>query len=97
MFLALPLSLLAFSTSTVVGLPLAPNRTHAERATHATSVILNEEKYINKGLVAFGPMIPTRCDWFVVTRLAGSVARSRCRPSPLWPMWNLHCRATRLG
>ncbi len=44
MFLVLPLSLLAFVTLAVVGVPL----NHTERAAHPTSVILNGETYVNK-------------------------------------------------
>ncbi len=44
MFLVLPLSLLAFVTLAVVGVPL----NHTERAAHPTSVIPNGETYVNK-------------------------------------------------
>ncbi|KAI9441280.1 hypothetical protein H4582DRAFT_2055239 [Lactarius indigo] len=55
MFLALPLSLLAFSTPAVVGVPLALNHTHTERATHATSLILNRETAIALSPFSSGP------------------------------------------
>jgi len=44
MFFVLPLSLLAFGTPAVVGVPF----NHTRRAAQATSVILNGETYVNK-------------------------------------------------
>ncbi|KAI9441308.1 esterase-like activity of phytase-domain-containing protein [Lactarius indigo] len=59
MFFVLPLSLLAFGTPAVVGVPSNVTR----RAAQATSVILNGETYVNKGLVAFGLIPSDATEW----------------------------------